>query len=273
MEKHKLTKLQEAELDILKTFIKICEENNLRYFLCYGSMIGAVRHQGFIPWDDDVDVAMPRPDYEIFSNIANKVLPDYMYFSTYKLGKDHITLSSMIMNKNHDFTLHNAGKVVKTGAWIDVLAIDGAPEPGISRKIFLIKFMYYRTMCQLAHFDKVVNLQKPRPWYEKVVIKFAQITKIERYLDGVKYGKKYHKLLSRIPYDKSEEVATFQGDDRLEGIVPKEVYGKGKKYRYEDIYVIGPDDYDRYLKCYYSDYMKYPPMELRNRHNVKEVKS
>ena len=72
MENHKLSKLQEAEFDILKTFIRICEENNLRYFLCYGSMIGAVRHQGFIPWDDDVDVAMPRPDYERFSHIADR---------------------------------------------------------------------------------------------------------------------------------------------------------------------------------------------------------
>ena len=99
MENHKLCKLQEAEFDILKTFIRICEENNLRYFLCYGSMIGAVRHQGFIPWDDDVDVAMPRPDYERFSHIADEVLPGHLYFSTYKLGKEHITLSSMIINK------------------------------------------------------------------------------------------------------------------------------------------------------------------------------
>ena len=272
MEEHKLSKLQEAEFDILKTFMRICEENNLRYFLCYGSMIGAVRHQGFIPWDDDVDVAMPRPDYERFSQIADKVLPDYMYFSTYKLGKDHITLSSMIMNKNQDFTLHNAGKVMKTGAWMDVLAIDGAPKPGLARKLFFIKFMYRRTMCQLAHFDEIVNLQKPRPWYEKAVIKFAQITKIEKHLDGVKCGRKYHELLSRVPYDEAEEVATFQGDDRLEGIVPKAVYGEGTKYKYEDTYVIGPDDYDRYLKCYYPDYMTPPPMELRNRHNVKEAK-
>lgn len=271
MEEHTLSRLQEAEFDILKTFIKICEENNLRYYLCYGSMIGAVRHQGFIPWDDDVDVAMPRPDYERFSQIADKVLPDHLYFSTYKLGKEHITLSSMIVNRSQDFTLHNAGKVMKTGAWMDVLAIDGAPKPGFARKVFFIKFMYRRTMCQLAHFDEVVNLLKPRPWYEKAVIKFAQLTKIEKLLDGEKCGRKYHELLSRVPYDDAEEVATFQGDDRLEGIVPKEVYGQGTKYKYEDIYVTGPDDYDRYLKCYYPDYMTPPPMDLRNRHNVKEA--
>ena len=103
-----------------------------------------------------------------------------------------------------------------------------------AESFFLIKFLYRRTLCQLAHFDEIVNLQKPRPWYEKAVIKFAQITKIEKHLDGVKCGRKYHELLSRIPFDEAEEVATFQGDDRLEGIVPKTVYGKGTKYKYED---------------------------------------
>lgn len=271
MQEHKLSKLQEAELEILKVFVKICEENHLRYFLCYGSMIGAVRHQGFIPWDDDIDVAMPRPDYERFGQIANKVLPSDLYYSTYKLGSEHITLSSMIMNKNKVFTLNNASKVMKTGAWIDVLAIDGAPKPGLGRKIFFLKYIYRRTMCQLAHFDEIVNLQKKRPWYEKVVIKVAQVTRIEKFLDGAKCGKKYHELISRIPYDEAEEVASFQTDERFEGIVPRKVYGKGTKYKFEDIYVIGPDDYDTYLKCWYPDYMTPPPMELRNRHNVKEV--
>lgn len=267
-----LSKLQIAELDILKTFIKICEENNLRYFLCYGSMIGAIRHQGFIPWDDDIDVAMPRPDYQKFMEISSSVLPDNLYFSTYKLGKEHITLSSMIINKNKDFTLNNANTVTETGAWIDVLAIDGAPAEGIQRKLFFVKYLYRRTMCQLSHFNEVVNLKKKRPWYEKVVIKIAQLTNIERFLNPVKAGEKYHRLLSSVPYDTAKEVATFQGDDRLEGIVPKSVYGNGKKYKYEDIYVIGPDDYDTYLKCYYPNYMTPPPMDQRNKHGVMEVK-
>jgi len=272
MEEHKLSRLQEAELEILKTFIEICEEHHLRYFLCYGSMIGAVRHQGFVPWDDDVDVAMPRPDYDRFAEIADKALPPDLYYSTYKMGVEHITLSSMIMSKDKAFTLNNASKIMQTGAWIDVLAIDGAPKPGIGRKIFFLKYMYRRTMCQLAHFDEIVSLQKKRPWYEKAVIKFAQITKIERLLDGAKCGEKYHRLISRIPYDEADEVASFQTDDKFEGIVPKSVYGKGTKYKFEDIYAIGPDDYDRYLKCYYPDYMTPPSMELRNRHNVKEAK-
>ena len=85
MSKHELSKLQEAELDIFKEFIRICQENHLRYFICGGSFLGAIRHKGFIPWDDDIDVAMPRPDFEIFLQIAPRLLPEDLYLSTYKL--------------------------------------------------------------------------------------------------------------------------------------------------------------------------------------------
>ena len=129
MSKHELSKLQEAELDIFKEFIRICQENHLRYFICGGSFLGAIRHKGFIPWDDDIDVAMPRPDFEIFLQIAPRLLPEDLYLSTYKLGAEHITLVAMIINKHKDFVLNNAAKQVRTGAWVDILVIDGAPEP------------------------------------------------------------------------------------------------------------------------------------------------
>lgn len=273
MEEHKLNKLKQADLNVFKAFIKICEENNLRYFICYGSFLGAVRHQGFIPWDDDIDVAMPRPDYERFFKIAPQVLPDDLYVSTYKDGDSHVTLCSKLISKKKEFTLNNADQVVETGAWIDILAIDGAPKSKIGKKIFLYRFIYRRSMCQLAHFSKVVNLNKKRPWYQKAVISIAKAINIEKHLDGIKQGEKFHKLLSRIPYDEADEVASFQGDDYLrnEGVVPKEVYGKGKLYPFEDIMVVGPVDYDRYLTSYYGDWRTPPPMDYRNIHNVKEA--
>lgn len=270
-QKINLKELQLVELDILKEFIRVCNELNLRYFLDSGTLLGCIRHKGFIPWDDDIDVAMPRPDYEKFIEIADNQLPKHLFLSTYRLGKDHITLSSMIVNKNKEFTLNNANKVIKTGAWIDVLAIDGAPKKGLRRKIFFLKFKWRRTICQLSHFAEVVNVNKQRPWYERMVIRFAKITHIQKLINPVKAGRKFHKLLSKIPFDEAEEVATFQGDDGLEGIVKKEVYGDGSLYNFEDIEVRGPKDFDTYLKCYYPDYMTPPAQEFRNKHNVKEA--
>ena len=72
-----LRRLQLVELDILKEFLRICEKHHLRYYALGGTLLGAVRHKGFIPWDDDVDMGMPRPDFEKFEAIVEKELPDY----------------------------------------------------------------------------------------------------------------------------------------------------------------------------------------------------
>lgn len=272
MSEHKLSKLQSAELEIFKVFIDICNSNNLNYMICGGSFLGAVRHKGFIPWDDDIDVAMPRPDFEKFLKIAPKLLPEELYLSTYKLRKDHITLVAQIFNKNKDFTLNNSAKVVKTGAWIDILVIDGAPEPGIKRKLFGIKYMYYRMMNQFAHFDEIVNLNKKRPFYENLAIKFAQITKIESKLNAEKIGDNFHKFLQTYSYEDSNYVATFMGAAKMNEILPKEVYGNGSDYEYEGMIIKGPDKYDEYLTHFYGNYMTPPPLNQRNKHNVKEEK-
>jgi lipopolysaccharide cholinephosphotransferase len=270
MEEHKLSRLQQAEFDIFKEFIKICNKEELRWFICGGSFLGAVRHKGFIPWDDDIDVAMPRPDFEKFIKLAPGFLPNDLHLSTYDTREDHITLVAQIIGNNKNFTLNNAEKQVQTGAWMDILVIDGAPKKGLGRKIFGIRYMYYRMMSQFAHFSEIVNLNKKRPWYEMLAIKFAQITNIEKHLDAVKIGDRFHRFLKSNPYETSSEVATFMGAAKMNEILPKEVYGVGTDYEFEGITVKGPDLYDAYLSHFYGDYMTPPPENERNRHNVCE---
>jgi lipopolysaccharide cholinephosphotransferase len=120
---------------------------------------------------------------------------------------------------------------------------------------------------QFAHFEEIVNLNKQRPWYENVAIKFAQVTQIERSLDPVKIGDRFHRLLKSNRYEDCDEVATFMGAAKMKEIVPKEYYGKGTVYKFEDIDVKCPDKLD-YLVHFYGDYMTPPPENERNRHNV-----
>lgn len=270
MEDHQLSKLQQAELDIFKVFLKICKQNNIHYYIAGGSFLGAVRHKGFIPWDDDIDIVVPRPDFEKFIEIAPDLLPDDLYLSTYKNNPEHIVLVAQILNKNKEFTLNNANKIIRTGAWIDLLVLDGAPAPGLKRKVFGIRYLYHRMMNQFAHFDEVVNMNIDRPWYEKMAIKFAQITKIEKYLDPVKVGDAMHKFLKEIPYSSSDYVGSFMGIAKMKEIVPREYYGAGSDYEFEGIIVKGPDLYDEFNTHFYGDYMTPPPENNRNRHNVKE---
>lgn len=265
---HCLSKLQEAELSIFKEFVRICDNNRLKYYIWGGSFLGAVRHQGFIPWDDDIDVAMPRKDFEKFIEIASEQLPEDLYLSTYRCGAEHVTLVAQVFNKHKDFVLNNAAKKVQTGAWVDILVIDGAPAPGIRRKAFGVRYMYYRMLNQFAHFDEIVNLNKKRPWYENVAIRFAQITKIEKRLNPVRIGDKFHKLLKTNDYEKCDYIGTFMGAAKMGEIIPKTIVGTGRQYRFEDMVVNGPEKYDEYLSHFYGDYMTPPPVGERNRHNV-----
>ena len=79
----KTTKLKEIELEIFKEFISVCQQLNLKYYIIAGTLIGAIRHKGFIPWDDDIDVAMPREDYEIFISKGQALLPDNLFIQTH----------------------------------------------------------------------------------------------------------------------------------------------------------------------------------------------
>jgi len=84
-----LRKLQLVELDILKEFLRICEKYHLRYYALGGTLLGAVRHEGFIPWDDDIDVGMPRPDFRRFEKIVEKELPEYLHYCSFKKTKGY----------------------------------------------------------------------------------------------------------------------------------------------------------------------------------------
>ena len=216
-----ISEIQDHLYIMLKEFDSFCKENDIKYSLSGGSLLGAIRHKGFIPWDDDIDVAMPRPDFEKFIEIAPSFLPDSTFLSTYKRGKEHATLVAQLFGKEKKFLLNNAAKKVPTAAWVDILAIDGAPGKGIKRKLFGIRYLYYRMLNQFAHFEEIVNLNKQRPWYENVAIKFAQVTQIERSLDPVKIGDRFHRLLKSNRYEDCDEVATFMGAAKMKEIVPK----------------------------------------------------
>ena len=268
-QEHKLSSLQEQDLIILKEFQRICEAEGLRYFVVAGSMLGAVRHQGFIPWDDDIDVAMPRQDYDKFLRVAPKLLPKGYRLETPR-QRDHVTIVSTIISEKGGFTLNNAAKTLHTGAWIDIMMIDGVPDPGIRRTSHYYRYMALRALYQISHFDEVVDQNRERPMLEKAIIRFAAATRIQRFVDSKKVNRRIERLMRSVPYDSSNYVATYCGIYRKNEIVPKSWYGKGTKYAFEDTEVYGLDDADKYLTQLYGDYMTPPADTAVSKHNVKE---
>ena len=266
---HELSKLQMQDLEILLWLHNLCEKNSLSYYLVAGSMLGAVRHHGFIPWDDDIDVAMPRKDYDRFLMLSKRISSDKYYVETPR-EKNHVMIVTNIISKEGGYALNNAEKALHMGAWIDVMVVDGVPNPGLRRTIHWYHYLLLRALYQISHFDEIVDQRRERPFIEKMVIKIAKYTHLQKWLDSTKINKRIESLLRKQSVEDSEYVATYCGIYRKKEIVPKDWYGKGKEYDFEGYKIYGLDDADKYLTQLYGDYMTPPKDTSVSKHNVTE---
>ena len=264
-----LSELQRAELKVLKVFVDICEKNNLKYYLTAGSMLGAVRHHGFIPWDDDIDVAMFRKDYERFKENAATMLPDYMFLSTYETP-GHIWAPKVI-DKRTAYQMDGLMKSKEMGPWVDILVVDGVPSSVWKRSVLKFFYLFTRMLYQYSSLSTAVNMhRKGRPWYEKLAIKLGSITHIERLLSTKITGRWYDWICSRYDTDRCEYVAPFAGARRFKEIVPKAWWGDGVQMEFEDMKVTCPSGWNEYLTYLYGDYMTPPSVNDRERHVVEK---
>lgn len=267
-----LRKLQLIELNILKLFAKICEENSLRYFLIGGTMLGAVRHEGFIPWDDDVDIGMPRSDYEKFLCIVQEKLPEHFSLLNYKTTDKYLRYFSRLVDervKVHNVS--NTNKLVEE-AWIDIFPLDGMPNNAILQKIHFLTLSFERVMYHFSCFEDMVNLNRPgRPQYQRIIIKIGEKTRFGRNMDTKKLLRNIEKKLMKYPYDGSKFMVNFFGAYVFKEVVDKDLLGEGKKYRFEDTYLNGPLKYEPYLSQFYGDYMKPPSNADKDKHNIEKI--
>lgn len=258
-----LKRLQNIELDILKIFIKICEKFNLRYYIIGGTMLGAVRHKGFIPWDNDVDVGMPRPDYERFLNTIEGLLPEGYEFLNYKTNYYYKRYFSKIVNKKAKLLNASYANPCEEYAWIDIFQMDGMPSGILRQKLHYVYMTLFRFFYHASCFEELVNLNRQdRKWYLKIAIKFLAITHIGRNLDTKSIMLKIEKLLIKYSYDDSLYIVNFFGQYMFNEIIEKRIIGIYKKYKFEDLMLNGPEMYEEYLSRLYGDYMT-PPSDIK----------
>jgi LPS biosynthesis protein len=245
-------------IKILIEIDRICDKHGLRYFLVGGSTIGAVRHNGFIPWDDDADVALPRNDFEKFKSIVQKELGTRYRFVDNKIDSNYYYRfakvydeQTTIVEKEYPFYIG--------GVWVDIFAIDGLPNNPKEREIHL--------RCYESFYYKLFEL------YDKEKFKWSlNPLYIYHYLRRIYYHKKYNftYLISKCEeiakmhaFEDSEYVINFGGGYGRKEITRHEFFDNYIKFPFEGHNLRIPVGYDGYLKGIYGDYMKYPPIEKR----------
>ena len=262
--------LQRVERMIFKDFIDTCEKYNLRYFGIGGTGIGALRHKGFIPWDDDIDVFMPRPDYDRFLALAAHSMPEgYEVLSPYAT-KDYPMYFAKMCNARTTL-LENERIPCVFGLYIDIFPLDGACDD--VETCYREKRRFKRLMNKLEavsthnSFGEYVGLlTKRREWGRFAVktVAFCCRSWLRRWLlkqmDGIAYGH---------DYALSSRVVTYSGAYQRQEIYPKAWLETPQMFVFEGLMVNLPHDYDAYLRHFFGDYMTLPPVEQRASHHQK----
>ncbi|RGQ56232.1 LicD family protein [Enterocloster bolteae] len=262
-----LRKLQLTELSIFSEVQCIIENLNLRYFVSDGTFLGAIRHNGFIPWDDDIDISMPRTDYEIFIKTASQYLPSHLHMINFKHDSDCIDYMTKIVDDRYKILHKHPKKNRLMSVWIDIFPLDGMPNNLILRKIHGFRLLALRALFKYSLFDELVNINNnKRPWYENILIGVGKRISFEKYMNHRKRMFAIDTVLMKYEYDKCDRVVSFMGAYKLNSIMSKKVYGEGRLYTFEKLIVKGPEDYDTYLRTIYNDYIKLPSEDERNWH-------
>ena len=267
MDNHHLSPVQEMILDVFAPIYKYLESNHMEYYMLGGTLLGAIRHQGFIPWDDDIDIGIPREQYEQFLREIEANLPEHFKLYTYQSNFDvHHYYFARVVDMR--YSLKRTGSLIERdeNVWVDIFPLDGMPNGRISRAMHKIRLMKARFLYHCACFDKV-NLKRPnRPLSERVAIKLISVTGFGQKSDASKRLDRIDSLLRKYPYESSNYVVNFMGQYKFKEMFPKSWYGAGKLYPFETYQLSGPVEYDRILTQMYGDYMTPPRDSDKNAH-------
>lgn len=240
--------MQEKLKNILLVVDKVCKEHNLRYYLIAGTMLGAVRHQGFIPWDDDADIAMPRKDYETFLANAHKWLPAQYELVSKDTNARYPYPFARVQDKETTYIMRRQFPFLG-GIPIDVFPLDGMTSNPFKRKIHYFK---YHALSKMLYYT-MINPHKHGKGIHYAFIKLCRAL--------LPSPQKIHRSLNNTQKEYNYDQSRFIADHDIRpsrGILPKEVYGNPTPLVFEGKELMGVAQPDAYLKHIYGNYMQMP---------------
>lgn len=249
-------KIKQLLLKLLDKFVEVCEQNHLQYYLAGGSVIGAVRHKGFIPWDDDIDVHMPRADYEKLQTLQDEVWGENMRLATWRKTKNY-TYDFLKLELTNTTVIERLHPDYIGGIFLDVFPLDYISDNITEISIFeckLKKIENHYIECTISNDNECQSL------LELISLKIKRSFYNHRNWMG-----KWEQLATSFGNNQNR-VCHSHGYFYYKGGMDKEWFQEGMLMEFEGRKVLVPSDYDAYLKHIFGDYMKLPPVESRKGH-------
>lgn len=252
-----LEEIKKIELEILKEIDEICEKNNLNYSLMGGTALGAVRHRGFIPWDDDIDIMMLREEYLKLQNYLKNEHNNKIKFLSCETQDDFPYPFAKIVSTKTIAKEVGIKRIENYGVFVDIFPIDKIPNSNLKRRLFFKKMKLFKKIYLVKLYEKQISKNKLKLCIKNIIatlLKPINLRKLVKKMDKV--SQKYNK-----------EKSDYWGSLYVEATLNKNIfYERGffsntRKIKFENerFYLI--EEYDRYLKDNYGDYMKIPDKE------------
>ena len=245
--------VRKSQLKVLDVVAKFCDEHDIKYFLAFGTLIGAVRHKGYIPWDDDIDIVMLRPDYDKFRELFNENNTDYHFDCLENSSKAIFPLKGDVVDSNS-----------QDGS-IDVFCMDNVPDDEKLLRTLSIHRKIYRALWGATVFT-VSGPAGGSPFRKCCVRAFrilARVMLIRVFFSPRYFAEKITQEVLQYSHDKTKRVAHYDVDSNrilainrvaVENVINGEFEGKFYKI---------PAGYDEWLRLCYGDYMQLPPESER----------
>lgn len=260
--------IQLESLQILKVIDEICHRESLRYWLMYGSLIGVVRHHAFIPWDDDLDIAMPREDYERFLTYFSKHSDELRPLVALEplVGKNQPFLITRISNTEFKMVGEYGDYLDNLGTFVDIYPLDGLGDDAsgsVSRAAMAHNLILnYLRACNFKYNNQNSNLLK------KLVKNFRSLT----LGNPSRYQSRLDTLCKERSFDSSKYVCNMSWEATSNGpLYERSWFEDTRRMQFEDMLVPVPSGYDSLLKYDFGDYMQLPPEEDRVGHHFYSI--
>ena len=260
---HRLSteEVKKYQLNILDVVVAFCEERRINYFLDFGTLIGAVRHKGYIPWDDDIDISMLRPDYNRFMKEFNGYNTRYE-FHCIENDPDTNRVFGYVVDKNTG--INGKGCII-----IDIFVHDNAPDDdNAARKMFRMRMLYHR----LNDRRSVPVFSQPTRIKKKGLVRRVSeyfMRGVLRIFPKTYFAKKIIAISKQCISQKTKRVGNFSGYQ--EAMIDREAFTSLIDMEFEGKMYKVPSGYDRWLRELYGDYMQLPPVEEREGHHYIEA--
>lgn len=263
--------LQQKQLELFKRFDEFAQEHGITYYILGGTLLGAVRNHGFIPWDDDIDLGLPRRDYERFLEYVRRGEVPFEVRS-FQTSEGFFERFPQMVDNSIQVVRNDRTVPEVTGAWIDFFPLDGIPGPKPLRWLWSRMITLFIAVHRLSVIDE--------NGFGKSKVNQSPLLKVLARINGkVHLGRLVNKrwalsTLDRIarlfPYERSSWV-NHSMSSRMPYIFPKEWYEPGKWYEFENTRAYGPSNSDGILTQLYGDYMQPPSEEEKGRHFIGEA--